>query len=64
MTQPTSLDKFRKAKRKSASQGKTLCRRGFHKWQFDDKKQFDVKSGKLVSVEVCSRCGARRNHVQ
>ena len=64
MTQPTSLDKYRKDKRKRTAQGKTLCSRGFHKWTFDGKKQFDVKAGRLVSIEVCSRCGARRNHVQ
>ncbi len=63
MSQPTDLNKFRKARRKKDAEGKTLCRQGFHKWQFDGRKQFDVKLGKLVSVERCQRCGATRNHI-
>lgn len=35
----------------------TLCGRGFHKWQIDKKKQFDVKAGKLITIKRCSRCG-------
>lgn len=64
MTKPVSLDKFRKHKRKATEQGKTLCGRGFHKWQFSEQKQFDVKLGKLVSLEICQRCGKHRTHVQ
>ncbi|MEM7078771.1 MAG: hypothetical protein AAF513_09095 [Pseudomonadota bacterium] len=64
MTQPTDLNKFRRAQNKDRARGKTLCGRGFHKWVFDANKQFDVKLGKLVSIERCSRCGATRNHVQ
>jgi len=26
-----------------------------------EKGQFDVKQGKLVTVEICSRCGKQRN---
>ena len=63
VSQPTNLAKFKKRKQKERARGDTLCRRGFHKWQFDERKQFDVKLGKLVSVERCVRCGATRNHV-
>ena len=64
MSKPTNLDKFRKRKRKEQARGHTLCGRGFHKWVFDGRKQFDVKQGKLISIERCSRCGATRDHVQ
>jgi hypothetical protein len=40
------------------ARGKTLCRRGFHKWLVDKTRQFDVKQGRLVTVYRCSRCGA------
>lgn len=42
------------------NQGKTLCSRGFHKWVIDQKKQFDVKLGKLITVRRCSRCGVQK----
>jgi hypothetical protein len=45
---------------KSRGEGDTLCRAGFHKWVVDQKKQFDVKLGKLVTVRRCTRCGARK----
>ena len=64
MSQPTDINKFRKQKLKAKGKANTMCRRGFHKWQFDDKKQFDPKEGKLVSVERCERCGVTRSHVQ
>jgi hypothetical protein len=60
MTDPVNLNKFRKQQRKQRAQGDTLCRRGLHKWHFDEKKQFDVKQGKLVSIQRCARCGKQR----
>ena len=48
---------FKKPSQKERARRKTLCRRGFHKWSIDQRKQFDVKRGKLVTVHVCSRCG-------
>ena len=48
---------FKKPKLSQKHKGKTLCNSGFHKWQIDKKQQFDVKSGKLVTVYRCSRCG-------
>ena len=58
------------ARRKARSQresnrekarGRTLCDRGFHKWVIDQKKQFDVRQGKLVTIRRCARCGATRS---
>jgi hypothetical protein len=49
-----------KAERKADANGKTLCQRGFHKWKVDNRKQFDVRSGRLVTVRECERCGTRR----
>jgi len=34
-----------------------MCKRGFHKWEIDQEKQFDVKQGRLVTVYKCKRCG-------
>ncbi len=60
---PTNLAKFRQQKRRATAKGKTLCGRGFHKWQDEPKKQFDVKQGRLVSIEKCTRCGTTRTRV-
>lgn len=51
---------FKKRSLKDAHKGKTLCKNGFHKWVVDQNKQFDVKSGKLVTLYKCSRCPARK----
>ncbi len=64
MDKPVNLNRYRKQQRQGKARGATLCRSGFHKWEFDGRKQFDVKQGKLVSVQRCSRCGCQRNHVQ
>ena len=37
--------------------GTTLCKSGFHRWDIDQKKQFDVKHGCLVTIRRCVRCG-------
>lgn len=52
--------KFKKPSLKEKHKGKTLCKNGFHKWEICQKKQFDVKSGKLVTVMKCKRCGASK----
>jgi hypothetical protein len=60
------------AKRKAArtraalqdkARGRTLCKSGFHKWVIDQRKQFDVHEGKLVTVERCERCGTSRTRL-
>jgi hypothetical protein len=57
MSQATNINKFRKARAQDKAKGKTLCASGFHKWQDDAKKQFDVQQGRLVSRKICARCG-------
>lgn len=51
---------FKAPPKKKASGGKTLCKSGFHKWAVDPRKQFDVRQGKLVTIERCERCGQTR----
>jgi len=45
---------------KPKHKGKTLCKEGHHKWIIVQKKQFDVKSGKLVTLYECQRCRKRK----
>ena len=54
--------KIKNFKRERAT-GKTYCGAGFHKWEPLAAQQFDVKQGKLVTVERCRRCGATRNRL-
>jgi len=49
--------KFPKRKPKAQAEGKTLCKSGFHKWKVVAERQFDVKRGKLVTLQRCERCG-------
>ena len=55
----TNVVKLQPARQTSAEH-KTLCRAGFHKWQVDRAGRFDVKQGKLLTVERCRRCGEKR----
>jgi hypothetical protein len=52
---------FKKKKSSEKHKGNTLCKRGFHKWEIDKQRQFDVKEGRLVTVYKCKRCGATKN---
>jgi hypothetical protein len=52
--------KFRKPSLKEKHKGKTLCENGFHKWVIELNKQFDVKSGRLVTLYKCARCGTTK----
>lgn len=52
---------FRKPKASEKARGNTLCRSGFHKWEIDKGRAFDVRQGKLLTVERCTRCGKTRN---
>jgi len=38
----------------------SLCVNNHHKWVVEKQSPFDVKSGKLVTTERCSRCGKQR----
>ena len=51
---------FKKKKLAEKHKGKALCRSGFHKWKVVKEKQFDVKQGKLVTVQQCERCGKKK----
>jgi len=55
----SNIINLKKAKQKRA-EGKTLCTSGFHKWEVMSAKRFDVKQGKLVTAERCTRCGEER----
>ena len=46
--------------RRARADRQTLCRAGFHKWQLVNEGRFDVKQGKLLTAEVCTRCGEKR----
>lgn len=46
---------FKAAKNKRHA-GNTLCKEGHHKWAIDQEKQFDSRSGRLVTIYRCSRC--------
>ena len=48
---------FRKPAAADKAKGKTLCRRGFHKWVVDKDKRFDTRQGRLVTDYRCARCG-------
>ncbi|MCL6417023.1 hypothetical protein MIB92_15285 [Aestuariirhabdus sp. Z084] len=51
---------FKKPSLKQRAKGKTLCKNGFHKWEIETQKQFDVKQGSLVTAWRCKRCGERK----
>ncbi len=51
---------FRKPSLKEKHRGNTLCRRGFHKWELESEKKFDVRQGRLVTSWRCERCGATK----
>jgi hypothetical protein len=51
---------FKKPRAADKARGKTLCRRGFHKWTVATDSRFDSKQGRLVTLYRCSRCGATK----
>jgi hypothetical protein len=42
------------------ARGRTLCRSGFHRWEVATDTRFDVRRGRLVTLERCARCGEER----
>jgi len=54
---------FKRPKAGQRHKGKGLCREGHHKWQPAAETRFDVKRGRLVTVERCTRCGTTRNRL-
>lgn len=55
---------FRRPGLQQRAKGVTLCRRGFHKWEIVQEKQFDVRQGRLVTVLRCRRCGATKSEAR
>jgi len=53
--------RFRKPKAAAKAQGKTLCKRGFHKWIVAKDNRFDTQQGRLVTSYRCERCGVVKN---
>jgi hypothetical protein len=51
---------FKKPRASDKARGKTLCKRGFHKWVLSKDRQFDTRQGRLVTVYRCSRCDATK----
>lgn len=51
---------FKRPSLEEKHRGNTLCKSGFHKWTVEKQLPFDVKSGKLITLYRCSRCGASR----
>ncbi len=47
-------------KRKPPPTRSIMCDNGHHRWTIWQKKQFDSKQGKLVTVYRCERCSAER----
>jgi hypothetical protein len=60
MPDRSNVISLKQVKRRRA-EGQTLCSSGFHKWQVLPEKRFDVKQGKLVSTQRCTRCGTERS---
>jgi hypothetical protein len=58
----THVIKLRDA-RQTRAHRQTLCRSGFHKWQVETNGRFDVRQGKLLTVERCRRCGEQRTRL-
>jgi hypothetical protein len=56
-TKMAEIIQFRKPKPVEKAKGKTLCKRGFHKWVIDKDRRFDVRQGCLVTDYRCERCG-------
>jgi hypothetical protein len=57
----TQLRKFKSQQTAQRATGKTLCDSGFHQWAVTKHSQFDVKQGRLVTVEKCQRCATTRS---
>lgn len=55
--------KFKRPSLKEKHKGKSLCKHGFHKWVLEKENQFDVKSGRLVTLSRCARCNEIKNEL-
>lgn len=60
MAEIISFKAAKKKQQKEKVKASTLCKEGHHQWEIDQKKQFDSRSGKLVTVYCCKRCGKKQ----
>lgn len=51
-------------KPKTAPKRSSLCENGHHRWAVWQRKPFDVKQGKLITIYRCERCGAERSEAR
>lgn len=56
--------RFKKPALSEKFKGRTLCQNGFHKWQAEKNRPFDVKQGKLLTLYRCTRCGATKTEAK
>lgn len=56
--------KFKRPSPAEKHKGKTLCKSGFHRWEVQKDRPFDVKLGRLVTLYRCSRCGATKTEAK
>ena len=49
--------------KKAKAKRSTLCQNNHHKWKAAKNSQFDVKQGKLVTIETCTVCGKVRHRL-
>lgn len=55
-----NLTTARRERLHERAKGVTLCRSGFHKWETLTDQRFDVRQGKLITVQRCIRCEQAR----
>jgi hypothetical protein len=55
-----NLQTARHSRRQTKASGITLCKSGFQKWQPIPEQRFDVRQGKLLTAERCTRCNQER----
>ena len=54
--------KQRKAQQSKSAKMRLMCNEGRHKWRIVNEKQFDTRSGMLVTVYQCEYC--EKQHVK
>jgi hypothetical protein len=59
-----NLRTARHARLQERAKGVTLCGSGFHKWKIDTGAGFDVKQGKLITTQRCTRCNETRTKLK
>ena len=55
-----NLNTVRHTRLHERAKGVTLCSSGFHKWKIDTGSRFDVRQGKLLTTQRCTRCNETR----